>query len=347
VMNDLLATVDQVQKIVNETEGTVDVTNSWVTGKPELKVTPRRNELADQGLSASEIAVTLRALFEGTVATTYREAGKEYDVRVRLDKDDRERLEQVKSLEVKAENHWLPLTAVASISEAGGPSTIYRKDKERLINVTANLTKGTMSEAQKAIQARLDSIQFPTGVAVKFGGEAEFMGREFGYIYRAMLLATLLTYMLLCAMLESYVRPLIIMLTLPLGFVGVALSLVLTGTSVSMMVLMGMVMLVGIVVNNAILIIDYAEVLRTEGKGVREATLIAAPGRFRPIIMANLASILGMMPLALGVGAGSGMRTPMAIASIGALISSTVFTLFLIPTIYEYIEVRKERRKAI
>lgn len=343
-MPDVLSTVSQVQSIVNTTKGTVDVTNSWIIGKPELKIVPRRNELADQGINAAELAATLRSLFEGTVATTYRQSGKEYDVRVRLDKDDREKLEQVRSLDIKARDHWLPLTAVASISEAGGPTTIFRKDKERLVTVTANLTSGTFSEAQKAIQARIDSLQIPSGVTVAFGGEAEFMGREFTYIYRAMLLASVLTYMLLCAMLESYVRPLLIMLTLPLGFVGVALALVLTNTPVSMMVLMGMVMLVGIVVNNAILIIDYAEVLRSEGKSAKDAVLIAAPGRFRPILMANLASILGMMPLALGIGAGAGWRSPMAIASIGALISSTIFTLFLIPTIYEYIEARKERK---
>jgi HAE1 family hydrophobic/amphiphilic exporter-1 len=346
VMSDVLSTVDRVQAITSDTKGTVDVTNSWITGKPELKVVPRRNELADQGIHAADVATTLRALFEGIVATTFRQAGKEYDVRVRLDKSDRERLEQVRSLELKANDHWLPLTAVASVSEAGGPSTIYRQDKERLVMVTANITHGTMTEIQKAIQTRLDSLQIPSGVTVKFGGEAEFMGREFAYIYRAMLLATILTYMLLCAMLESYIRPLVIMLTLPLGFVGVALALVLTNNPVSMMVLMGMVMLVGIVVNNAILIIDYAEVLRAEGKSVREATLQAAPGRFRPIVMANLASILGMMPLALGIGAGAGWRSPMAIASVGALISSTVFTLFLIPTIYEYIEARRERKAA-
>ena len=347
VMADVLSTVDQVQAIVGETKGTVDVTNTWITGKPELKVVPRRNELADQGIHAADVASTLRALFEGIVATTYRQSGKEYDVRVRLDKSDRERLEQVRTLEIKADDHWLPLTAVAAVSEAGGPTTIYRQDKQRLVTVTANITQGAVSELQKAVQTRLDGLQIPAGVSVQFGGEAEFMGREFAYVYRAMLLAAILTYMLLCAMLESYIRPLVIMLTLPLGFVGVALALVLTNNPVSMMVLMGMVMLVGIVVNNAILIIDYAQVLRAQGKSVREATLEAAPGRFRPIIMANLASILGMLPLALGVGAGAGWRSPMAIASVGALICSTVFTLFLIPTIYEYVESRRERKAAI
>jgi HAE1 family hydrophobic/amphiphilic exporter-1 len=346
VMADVLSTVNQVQAIVSDTKGTVDVTNTWITGKPELKVLPRRNEMADQGIHAADLATTLRALFEGIVATTYRQAGKEYDVRVRLDKSDRERLEQVRSLEIKAHDHWLPLTAVATVSEAGGPTTIYRKDKQRLVMVTANITRGALTEVQKAIQTRLDRLQIPSGVSVQFGGQAEFMGREFAYIYRAMLLAAILTYMLLCAMLESYIRPLMIMLTLPLGFIGVALALVLTNNPVSLMVLMGMVMLVGIVVNNAILIIDYAQVLRAQGKSVRDATLEAAPGRFRPIVMANLAAILGMMPLALGVGAGAGWRSPMAIASVGALISSTMFTLFLIPTIYEYIEARRERKAA-
>ncbi|MDD5087408.1 MAG: efflux RND transporter permease subunit, partial [bacterium] len=345
-MAELLRVVDQVQAITAQTPGAVDVTNSWITGKPELKVIPKREALADQGFHASGIATTLRALFEGTIATTYRESGKEYDVRVRLAESDRSKLEQVRSLEVRSNNSWIPLTSVASISEAAGPTTIDRKNKERLVTVSANLTSGTISDAQKYIQPRLDSLAIPAEVSVIFGGEAEFMGREFGYIYQAMLLASILTYMLLCAMLNSYIRPLIIMLTLPLGLIGVALILVLTDTAVSMMVLMGMVMLVGIVVNNAILILDYAHVFREQGKSAREATLIAAPGRFRPILMTNLATILGMAPLAFGIGSGAEWRAPMAIASIGALISSTVLTLFFVPAVYEYIESRAEKKAA-
>ncbi|RPH95139.1 efflux RND transporter permease subunit [candidate division KSB1 bacterium] len=343
-MTDLLATVDKVQAITATTKGTVDVTNTWITGKPEIKVIPRREELADQGLNTYGVAATLRSLFEGTVATKYRESGKEYDVRVRLDESDRSRLDQVRDLNVKTDGNWIPLTAVASITEAGGPTTIYRKNKARLVSVTANITQGTTGEAQKAIQARIDSLDIPEGITVAFGGEAEFMGREFAYIYRAMLLAIILTYMLMCAMLESYVRPLIILLTLPLGLIGVAIALMLTNTAVSMMVLMGMVMLVGIVVNNAILIIDYSQTLRSEGKTLREAILIAAPGRFRPIIFTNLATILGMLPLALGVGSGAEWRSPMAIASIGALVSSTVLTLFFIPVIYEWVELVHTRK---
>lgn len=345
-MDELLRVVDQVQAIAAKTPGTVDVTNSWITGKPELKVIPKREALADQGFHAAGVAATLRALFEGTVATTYRESGKEYDVRVRLAESDRSKLEQVHALEVRGNNAWIPLSSVASISEAAGPTTIDRKNKERLVSVYANLTSGTITDAQKFIQPRLDSLAIPAGVSVNFGGEAEFMGREFGYIYQAMLLASILTYMLLCALLNSYVRPFIIMLTLPLALIGVALALTITNTPISMMVLMGMVMLVGIVVNNAILIIDYAQILRGQGRTAREATLIAAPGRFRPILMTNLATILGMTPLALGIGAGAEWRAPMAIASIGALISSTILTLFLVPAIYEFLETRAERKAA-
>ncbi|MFZ5433811.1 MAG: efflux RND transporter permease subunit [Calditrichota bacterium] len=346
-MSNLLAVVEKIQRITSDTRGTVDVTNSWITGKPELTVIPKREQLADQGLHAADVATTLRSLFEGTVATTYRESGKEYDVRVRLEENDRSRLEQVRTLDIKTHDHWIPLASVASITEAAGPTTINRKNKERLITVSANLIGGTITDAQKEIQPRIDSLTIPADVSVAFGGEAEFMGREFAYIYQAMLLASILTYMLLCALLNSYIRPFIIMLTLPLGLIGVAFALVLTATPISMMVLMGMVMLVGIVVNNAILIIDYAQVLRDEeGKTAREATLIAAPGRFRPIIMTNIATILGMTPLALGVGAGAEWRAPMAIASIGALISSTVLTLFFVPAIYEFVETRAERKAA-
>lgn len=345
-MNEILTAVRKIQAIVERTPGTVDVTNSWVTGKPELRITPQREALADHDLSTEQVATTLRAMLEGVIATTYRESGEEYDVRVRLDERDRMRLEQVGNMDMWTGDYWIPLPAITKIEEAEGPATVYRKDKRRLVTITANLTSGTMTEAQKAIQAGIDSLAIPSTVNAMFGGEAEWMGREFGYIYQAMALAIILTYMLLCAIMESYIRPLIILLTLPLGLIGVAISLVLTTTPISMMVLMGMVMLVGIVVNNAILILDYAQVLREQGKSVREATLTAAPGRFRPILMANLATILGMTPLALGIGSGGEWRAPMAIASIGALITSCFFTLFLIPMLYEYIESRKERKAA-
>lgn len=345
-MAGVLAAVDSVQRIVAETPGVVDVTNSWITGKPELIVTPRREELSDQGFSLAEVATTLRALYEGIVATTYRENGKEYDVRVRLDHSDRARLDQVHELEMKAENHWVPLTAIAAVKEEAGPTVITRKNKQRLVTVSCNLTRGTTGEFQTVVTEKLAAVDLPEDVQVNFGGEAEFMGREFGFIYQALLLAIILTYMLLCAMLESYIRPIVIMLTLPLGLIGVAVALASTGTAVSMMVLMGIVMLVGIVVNNAILIIDYAQVLRTTGKNAREAVLLAAPGRFRPIVMTNLATILGMLPLAIGVGAGGEWRSPMAITSVGALALSMFFTLFVIPAMYELFETRKERKAA-
>lgn len=173
---------------------------------------------------------------------------------------------------------------------------------------------------------------------MNFGGQAQWMAEEFPYLFQAMILAVILTFMLLAAILESLIHPFTIMMTLPLGLIGVVVSLLLTGNTISMLSLMAIVMLVGIVVNNGILLIDYINQLRKEGKSLKDAILTACPVRLRPIIMANLATILGMLPLALGFGAGAGFRAPMAIVSIGGLITSTIFTLFLIPVIYSLFE---------
>ena len=333
---------EQVMEVVNETRGTVDVGRSWKTGKPEVAVGPLRDRIAARGSSAQDIAMTMRFGLEGQVASKYREGEDEYDIRVQFAPEDRSRVEQLESYEIKTNNGWIPLPELSTIKHVSGPTQILRKNKQREVIVTANLAGRPLGDVTNDIQAASKSLLWPEGYRLNMGGQAEFMTREFPYIFQALILAIILTYMLLAAMLESMLQPFTIMFTLPLGLIGAAVIMVLTGKAISMFSLMAFVMLVGIVVNNGILLIDYSNVKRSEGLGLREAVLAACPVRLRPIIMTTIATILGMLPLALGIGVGGGFRAPMAIVSIGALISSTIFTLYLIPVLYTTFESFKE-----
>jgi HAE1 family hydrophobic/amphiphilic exporter-1 len=337
-MNKLVEISDQVKKVVEDTKGTVDVNSSWKIGKPELKILPERAELSDAGISAGQVAMELRNMIEGQVASKYREGGDEYEIKVKLAERDRQSLKQVGEYLISSPNGNIPLARLAKLEYTEGPTTIYRKNKVRLVVISSNLAGTTLGQIQSKLKPQLAKIELPPGYKINFGGQSEYMAESFQEMLKALILATILTYMLMAAILESYKNPFIIMLTLPLAFIGVSLSLLLSGKTLSMLTMMAIVMLVGIVVNNGILLLDYIGLLRREGKDLRGAILEGCPVRLRPIIMTNLAAILGMLPLALGFGAAGEMRSSMGIVSIGGLISSTIFTLYLIPIIYASFE---------
>lgn len=338
-MTILAKLADQVVEIARTERGVVDPRSSWRTGKPELRISPRRELMADQGLTVTQVGLAMRTMIEGQKVSKYREGNREYDIRVKLAAEDLKKIEDVPDFAVISKEGPQKIFNIADLDFTEGPSQIQRKGKQRMITVSAELTGTTLGQAQKDIQAGIDTLKIPEGYQVKFGGQSEEMAESFAELGRALILAIILTYMLMAAMMESYVHPFIILATLPLGLIGVLYALFLTGNSISIFSLMAIIMLVGIVVNNGILLIDYIETVRREkGLSLFEAILEASPTRLRPIIMTNLATILGMTPLALGIGSGGEFRAPMAIAAIGGLISSTIFTLFLIPAMYYSVE---------
>ncbi|MFQ5640822.1 MAG: efflux RND transporter permease subunit [bacterium] len=325
----------QLMDIVRRTKGTTSVKSSWKVGKPEIKIRPDRERIASYGLMVRQLASAIRTSIEGTVASEYRVGDNEYDIRVRFADADKHTIDQVRNILVRGGNSYvIPITEVADIEFGAGPTQISRKDKKRLVTVTANIAQRSLGEVQADIEAQIAQLNLPTGYGILFAGQSERQAESFANILQAMLLAIILTYMALAAILESTIHPFTIMMTLPLGLVGVILSLLITGTTLSIFSMMALVMLVGIVVNNGILLLDYIHVLRERGMEIIEAILKACSERLRPIIMMNLAVALGMLPLALGLGEGSETRAPMAIVSIGGIMTSTIFTVFLIPVIY-------------
>ena len=335
---------DEVMKIAKSTPGAVDIRSSWREGVPELHLVPNRKKLADYGISLSSLAAVIRTSIEGNVATQYRVGNKEYDIRVQLSKKYVRFADQVMDIIVKKDDMFIPLSELATLRQVEGPTSISRKNKKRLITVSGNFANRSGGDVVADISAGIDKLDIPPGYLIHFGGDAEFQEESFTEMLKALLLAIILAYIVLAAIMESFVNPFIIMMTLPLALIGVILSLVISGKTINIISLMAIVMLVGIVVNNAILLLDYMQKLRKQGKTLNEAILEAASVRLRPILMTNIATAMSMIPLALELGEGAEMRSPMAIVSIGALITSTIFTLYIIPILYNVFEDIKDKR---
>lgn len=329
----------QVYEIVREVPGLVEVHTSAEEGKPEIKVIPRRQELADQGLMTGSVGMILRTAFEGAEAGVYREGGEEYDVVVKFDEEMRTNSDYLKDLPVTTPGgSTLPLAELVSLERGIGDATILHSEKQRLVQVSANIASGSLTEKRNLIDAEIAKLEIPEGAEFKYGGDVEMQDESFAAIFQALILAIILIYIVMAAILESFIHPITVMVTLPLSLIGMAVSLFLLGGGINIMSLMALVMMVGIVVNNAILMLDYVGQLRKKGMGIQEALLEGCPTKLRAIVIANLAIAVGMVPQLVLGGSGSEFREPMAVVQIGGVLISAVFTLFVIPVIYTLLD---------
>lgn len=332
--DELEAVTEQVTSAVREVTGLTDVRNTIAEPRNELVFRPDRDALADAGLTVGQVGMTIRAALEGEVAGVFRATGDEVDIRVRYPEEARLRPEQVEALRIPSPAGRIPITALGTLELEPSPPAIRRENRVRSYDVEADIAEGNLTDRVAAVRERLDAEPLPPGYTWRIGGEFEEFGDAFAAILEALGLAILLTYIVLAMILESFVRPLTIMVTLPLGMAGGFLGLMLADVPLNIFGMMAIVMLVGIVVNNAILILDYAGQLRDKGKTPHEAIGEAGPVRLRPIVMSNVAIAVALLPQALGTGAGAGFRIPMAVVTIGGALVAAVFTLFLIPVIY-------------
>jgi len=318
--------------------GLVDVRSSIEDPRPEIAFRPRREVLSEYGLSVASVGGTLRASIEGLTPGVYREAGDERDIRVRLDESARDRVSELRDLQVRSAAGMVPIAVLGTLEEEPGETTIQRDDKQRTVQIDAYIGSGSLTEKARETQIALDELGFPPGYSYEITGEFEIYTESFREMLKALVIAVILTYLVLAMILESLVHPVTIMLTLPLGAVGAAFALFLTASSLNIFSMMALIMLVGIVVNNAILILDYTQQLRRRGMAMVPALLEAAPVRLRPIIMTNVAIAIALLPQALGSAAGSLYRVPMAVVTIGGVLVAALFTLFLIPVIYSKLD---------
>ncbi len=327
----------QVKDILGSKEEIIAITDDLGKSSPETRIIIDKKKAALYGISARDISLTAKAAIEGMVPTKFKSEGREFDIRVQLRAEDREDLSTLSSLLIKSNviDAMVPLKEVATLEVGRGPSEIRRKDQQRTVTVTADLIKeADKKEVISYIEMELDKIQLEEGYFVAPAGEAKEVQESFQKIIFALVLAIVLVYMIMAAQFESFIQPLIIMFTVPLSIFGVSVALFLAGKSVNVIVLLGIVMLGGIVVNNGIVLIEYINNLREKGMGVVESAITAAKVRARPIMLTAATSAMGLVPMAIGTGEGAELRAPLAIVVMGGLVSSTVFSLFVVPSLY-------------
>jgi HAE1 family hydrophobic/amphiphilic exporter-1 len=318
--------------------GYVDLDTTYRGGKPEVRVDIDRDRAADLGVPIQVIAATLRAFIAGDKVNELSTSGDRFDVRVRLPDEARRSLENVTSLRVRsASGQLVPLSAIVKVSAGEGPSTIERQSRRRQVTVLANVENKALGTAIEEVNLLAAKV-VPSKMDQDWGGMGEMMLESFRNMVLALLLAVILIYLILAAQFESFVHPFTIMLSLPLSFVGALGALALSQTPIGIFAMIGVIMLMGIVTKNAILLVDYANLLRSRGSSIHEALLEAGPVRLRPILMTTLATVGGMLPVAMALGEGGKMRAPMAIAVIGGLITSTLLTLVVVPVAYSLLD---------
>ncbi|MFZ1948080.1 MAG: efflux RND transporter permease subunit [bacterium] len=335
----------QVKSLMEGIPGATDVRMSRTEGKPESRIMIDREKAAHHGLSVSAIGSSIQTAVMGSVAGFYRESGKEYAIRVRLPDDKRQSVADILNLLIAAPSGALvPLGSVARMEMITGPVEIERKGQQRLVTVTGNLTgERSLGEVVADLRDRLGGLLVPPEFSVEVAGEAQDVTESFRWLGFALVGSVILVYMVIAAQYESLLHPLVIMFTLPLSFVGVAWTLFLTGTTLSVNSIIGVIVLVGIVVNNAILLVDYTNLLRGRGLALEDAVVTATMTRTRPVLMTALTTMLGMFPMALGMGEGAELNYPMARSVVGGLGAATFLTLVVIPVVYTSFE--KARRK--
>ncbi|MDQ1267128.1 MAG: hypothetical protein QG635_2282, partial [Bacteroidota bacterium] len=331
---------------IKDAPGLINFDNSSRPGKPEITIYPQRDKLAEAGITLQELAFTLRASVEGLESSKYRQEGNEYDIIVNLSNQSVNAPEKIANITVvSAYGGVYRLSQLADVKFTNGYTSIIHRDKFTTIKFTGAPAEGVpVGNVTNEIDKRLKEIKLPSGYYFDWGGMTKMMNEmvaDFGF---AFLIAILLTYMLLAAILESFLQPVFILITIPLAMIGIVTFSYYTDTSLGITSLMGIIMLIGVVVNNAILMLDYTNQLRREeGLNAKDALIEACPIKLKAIIMSTLALILGMLPMALGIGdAGKEMRTPLGIVSIGGLVVSTIMTLFVIPAFY-YVTSRKRK----
>ena len=331
---ELVRLASQIEKKVASVEGTFNVDTTWKVGKPEIRAQIDRDRAADRGTSTYQVASALRTSLEGDTSSKFREGSTQYDVRVRLREMDRQSVDELANLIVGYNSGAIYLGDVADVSLSTGPTKIDRKNRQRLVAVQADLRRGYASaNVEGEIKKAIEDVSLGN-VALKFGGESADREESFGNAGQALMLSVVLIYILMAALFEGYLSPFIIMFALPMALVGALLAIIVTGKTLSLVTIIGVIMLMGLVTKNAILMVDYTNTLRSRGMDRRSALLEAGPTRLRPILMTTLAMICGMLPIALAVARGGEWRAPMAIAVIGGLILSTLLTLLVIPVLY-------------
>ena len=334
------------QAIVSNVPGARNVRVSRDKDRPELKITLDKEKAALHGLNTATVSQYIRNRVTGFTAGFLKEDGDEYNIVVRLKEEDRNSITDIQDLTIPtATGARIKLSEIATIEEYWAPQTIDRKSRQRYVRVISMPYETSLGELAGAIQAQVDQIPHPSGISVVLAGDFEDQQKTFKDIFSLLLLIILLVYIVMASQFESLGRPAVILLSIPFGLSGVILALELTGTSLDMIGALGVVMLVGIVVKNGIVLVDYINLMRDRGHSLNEAIALSGASRLRPVLMTAFTTLLGMLPMALSGGEGSEMWHPLGIVVIGGLLVSTFVTLIIVPVVYGLISRHGERDK--
>ncbi len=343
-IEELSLLADQVLRIFKDQDGVMNADISTRLGRPEQRIQIDREKAASYGLSVAQVASALRASLEGDDTVKFRERGNEYPIRVQLADADRHDTNAIPDLMVanvadsNGAMHPVRLSDVAKVAPSTGPTKIDRMDRQKLVSVTADVKPGfSPGNMQLAMDEKLKKIGWGSNT-YEWGGENKIQNEEGGYMFAALGLAILLVFMLMAALFDNMLYPLVIMFSLPQALIGALLGMMIAGHSLTIVSMIGIISLMGLVTKNAILLVDYTGTLRQRGLSRTDAILEAGPTRLRPILMTTIAMIFGTLPTALGLGRGGEFRAPMATPVIGGLLLSLLLTLVVIPCVYTYFD---------
>jgi HAE1 family hydrophobic/amphiphilic exporter-1 len=332
---DVLAKIqEEFQKKMTESKMMTDIETSYRAGLPELQILPNRDEAALRGVSVSDINRTIQAMIGGVKVARYTKDGYRYDVRLRLDKVNRSNKEDVLKLEVRNNRgEIVPLANVVTLDEQKILQEINRENRQRTVTLTANIAEG--SSQDKAIRfIREESKTLPNGYRLKFSGSSEAFQETFKGLILAIILGIVVAYMLLGSQFNSFFQPVIVLLAIPFSLSGAFFALLLFQQSLNIYSMIGILLVMGLVMKNSIMLVDFTNKKIEEGLSIRKALEVACPLRLRPILMTSIATIAGAVPAALSLGPGAESMKPLAWTVIGGMLISTLFTLFVVPAFY-------------
>jgi HAE1 family hydrophobic/amphiphilic exporter-1 len=337
----LKAYADSAKAIMERMEGLHDIQVSMREGKPELRIIPDRDRASMMGFTMAEIGMGLRYANFGQVVSTFKEAGEEYDIRIRLDESDRATRDNVTSIPVVSRTGVVTQVGnLGEISYVRGPTEINRENRVRVITVSAKIDGRDVQSAMARVQAEMKEIEtsLPHGYFIEYGGSFEDMQKTFKDLILALVIAIVLIYMVMAAQFESFTQPFIVMFTVPLAFIGVVIGLMVMGHPLSVPAFLGVIILVGIVLNNGIVMIDYVNQLRAKGLPIKEALIKGATIRLRPILITSVSTIFALMPMTFSGGQGAEMYGPMGAVTMFGLTTSMFLTLLVLPVIYSIVD---------
>lgn len=340
------AIANEVRSKLMQTSEAKDVTISRKNDKPELQVLLDKEKLALHGLNSATVSTMVRNRISGMIASQYKEEGDEYDIRVRIDEKYRSSITDLEELTIMSPmGKKIKLKEIGKVQEYWGPPSIQHKRKERIVTVSAKPNGVSLGQLAGKVKTAVDEVQVPQDVLVQIGGAYEDQQESFMDLGLLMVLSLILVFIVMASQFESFTMPFIIMMSIPFAFTGVLLALLITGTTLSIIAALGAVLLIGIVVKNGIVLVDFTNLMRDRGMRLYDAIVVSGRSRLRPVLMTAFTTILGMLPLALSTGEGSEIWKPMGITVIGGLVFSTIVTMVIVPVIYAVLARSGERDK--